>query len=87
MSKSGEHRWRGKLPIPRKAHPLVRALYQHANEQQTTLTEIARRAGVPRRTISDWTQNRSPGVALLVACFHVLDLDLVPQERERTNAR
>lgn len=77
-NRSGAHRWRGRLPIPKRAHPLVRALYIAANQRGMTMTEIAERAGVRRRTIAEWTQRRSPGIAPLEACFNVLGLELAP---------
>lgn len=78
-------RWRGKIPIPPHAHPLVRELITAANEQQTTITEIAGRTNMPRETISDWRYCRMPRVDNLVAAFNALDLDLavVPLKDKR----
>lgn len=72
----GEARWRGKLKTPPHCHPFVRALFDAANEQQTTLTEIGRRAGIRRKTISDWGHRRMPRLDLLEACLNVLDFEL-----------
>lgn len=69
-------RWRGRLPVPVHAHPLVRRLFDEMNRQQTTVTEVAERAGLRRGTISDWRYRRSPAVADLQAALNVLDLDL-----------
>lgn len=69
-------RWRGKLPIPEHAHPLVRRLIEEANRQKTTLTEIANRAGHRRGTLSDWRYRREPRVGSLVAAFNVLGFEL-----------
>lgn len=69
-------RWRGKLPVPPHAHPLVRRLIEEANRQKTTLTEIAKRAGLRRGTISGWRYNRTPCVADLEAAFNVLGLTM-----------
>lgn len=75
MNRQGT-RWRGKLPIPQHAHPLVRRLIEEANEQKTTLTEIAERAGLRPGTVSDWRYSRAPTVPNLIAAFNVLGLDL-----------
>lgn len=69
-------RWRGKLPIPRHVHPLVRRLFVEMNAQQTTLTEVAERAGIRRETISEWRYRYTPRVADLDAAMHVLGLEL-----------
>jgi DNA-binding phage protein len=69
-------RWRGKLPIPRHTHPLVRRLFQELNRQKTTITEIADRAGFRRGTISDWRYRSEPRVSDLDAALNVLGLEL-----------
>jgi hypothetical protein len=85
-TKQGGNRWRGRIPIPPHGHPFVRQLIQHANEQQTTLTEIAQRAGIRRLTLSDWRYNRLPRVDLLEAALNVLDLELVIRPRDEPEA-
>jgi len=75
--RQGGERWRGKIPVPPKAHPLVRALIEEMNAQRVTLTEMAERSGVSRATISEWRYRSAPCVETLVACFNVLGLDLV----------
>lgn len=74
-------RWRGKLPIPQHAHPLVRQFFAEANAQQTTLSEIADRAGQRRGTISDWRYRRNPTIASFEAALNVLDLELCIRPR------
>jgi hypothetical protein len=69
-------RWRGKLPVPVHAHPLVRKLFEEMNAQQTTISEVVDRAGLRRGTVSDWRYRREPTVSNLVAALNVLDLDL-----------
>lgn len=69
-------RWRGQLPVPPHAHPLVRTLIEAANEQDTTLTEIAKRSGVTRCTISGWRYTSIPRLDLFEAALSVLDLEL-----------
>ncbi len=80
MNRNGT-RWRGKLPIPAHAHPLVRKLIEEANRQQTTLGEIAERANLRRETISEWRYRKEPRVSNLVAAFNVLGLDLIVAAR------
>lgn len=70
-------RWRGKLPIPEHAHPLVRRLFIEMNRQQTTITEVAKRAGLRRGTISDWRYRKVPYLPHIIAAFNVIDYDLV----------
>lgn len=77
MSGSGSReRWRGKLPIPEHVHPMVRRLFELMNLQQTTMSEIARRAGMRRGTISDWRYRRNPGLTELAAAFNALGYEL-----------
>ena len=73
----GTCRWRGRLKIPKHAHPLVRRLYAEMNDQQTTMTEVAERAGLRRCSVGDWGRKQSPRIADLEAAFNVLGLRLV----------
>lgn len=77
MSWAKGNRWRGKIPIPEHAHPLVRRLIVEANRQKTTMKEIAERSGLRYETISDWRYRRRPTVDHLIAAFNVLGLTLV----------
>lgn len=77
----GDARWRGKLPIPKHAHPLIKKLFEEANAQQTTMTEIGERANIRRKTMSDWRYRRLPRVDLLEAALNTLDLELVVRRR------
>lgn len=70
-------RWRGKIPVPERAHPLVRKLFEEMNAQLTTLNEVAERSGVDRQTISGWRYTGTPMTVNLVACFNALGLDLL----------
>ena len=70
-------RWRGKLPVPAHAHPLVRRLIAEMNRQRTTLSEVSDRAGLRRGTVSDWRYRREPTLSNFVAALNVLDLELV----------
>lgn len=75
MNRAGT-RWRGKLPIPQHTHPTVRRLFELANDEQTTISEIANRSGHRRETISDWRYRRTPSVADLDAALNVLGYKL-----------
>lgn len=70
-------RWRGKLKTAAHTHPAVRALFDLANEQQTCMTEIARRAGVQVGTMGDWRRRRMPRVDTLDACLNTIGYQIV----------
>lgn len=74
-------RWRGKLPIPDHTHPLIRRLFAELNQQQTTITEVAERAGFRRGTISDWRYTREPRISDLDAALNVLGLELAVKHK------
>lgn len=74
-------RWRGKIPIPPHAHPLVRQFIEIANDQQTTMCEIAERVGIRDRTVSNWRYRAVPQLALFEAALNVLDYELVIRKR------
>lgn len=74
-------RWRGKLPVPPHAHPLVRQLVEILNDEDTTLTEVAERAGMRRGTISDWRYRRQPTLSAFDAALNVLDYELVIRKK------
>lgn len=74
-------RWRGKLPIPAGAHPLVRRFIEELNDQDTTLTEVAQRSGIDRQTISHWRYTTVPTLAMFEAALNAIDLELVIRPR------
>jgi transcriptional regulator with XRE-family HTH domain len=78
----GAARWRGKLPIPQHAHPLVRQLFEEMNCQSTTMTEVAERANIRRCTMSNWRYGHLPQIDLLIAAFNVLGLELCVRSRK-----
>lgn len=71
-SRVGSCRWRGRLILPKHAHPLVRRLILELNRQGTTMQELAERSGVHLRTIQAWRHKNLPKVDLLEACFNTL---------------
>lgn len=62
-------------------HPVVKVLLLEANEQMTTLTEIADRAGIRRCTLSQWGKKNHPRVDDLDAALNVLGLELFVREK------
>ena len=74
-------RWRGQIPIPPKAHPLVRRLIRIANAKQVTLTEIAMESGVSPKTISDWRYRSAPSLTNFEAALNALGYELKIVER------
>lgn len=70
------HRWRGRIKAPATCHPLVRQFITTANDQMTTLQEIADRAGVSRVAISDWRNSRNPSIVTFNAALNVLGFEL-----------
>lgn len=76
MANHNGTRWRGKIPIPPHCHPFVRELIVIANEQQTTMREIATRAGLRECTIGNWRYKCKPGLEGLQAALNVLGYEL-----------
>lgn len=70
-------RWRGKVPIPKKAHPLVRQLFKMMNADGITLRELAEMSGVGVKTLSDWRYRRAPTLALFIAAANALGMEVV----------
>ncbi len=65
-----------RMPIPQRAHPLVRRLYAEMNRQQIGVTDMAERTGIARNAINDWKDRSNPQVQNLDACFAALGLQL-----------
>jgi hypothetical protein len=79
-------RWRGQIPIPPKAHPLVRRLIRIANARQVTLTEIALESGVSPKTISDWRYRSAPSLTNFEAALNALGYEIKIVERKGGSA-
>jgi hypothetical protein len=73
-------RWRGKLAVPDRCHPLIKELFRRINEEKATMHELAGRAGCIYSTISDWRYRRNPNLVTLTAVANALgyDIALVP---------
>ena len=73
--------------MPEAGHPIVRELFAIAIEEQMSMREIARRAGVCEDNISlwkkgaQWSKRRSPNLASIEACLKPLGykLAIVPE--------
>lgn len=74
--------YRGRIPLPPHAHPLVKQLIVHANQQKTFLHEIAERAGIASHTLSNWRYQSTPHLVGLIAALNVLGLDLAIVHRK-----
>lgn len=81
-------RWRGKLPIPQRAHPLVRELFAEMNRQMVTMRELGQRAGMRYQGLSAWRYNRNPYLPNFIAAANSLGLELrlVRKRDEAANA-
>ena len=74
-------RWRGKLPIPQHAHPLVRQFFRQLNYDKTTITEVAARTSIRRGTISDWRYSREPSISMFDAALNAIGFELYIRRR------
>lgn len=66
----GGNKWAGKLPIPDKALPLVRELYEMMNRQKLMIKDVAEGSGVSPATVSDWRYTRSPSLQTFEAVLN-----------------
>lgn len=74
--------FRGRLPAPKNALPLVRQFIGALNEQKTTFSEVAARAGLMRRTLGRWGRKCDPQLSNFEAALNVLDLELCIRPRK-----
>lgn len=74
--------FRGRLPAPKNAHPLVRQFIDALNQQQTTFSEVAQRAGLMRGTLGRWGRTCDPQLSNFEAALNVLDLELCIRPRK-----
>lgn len=83
----GPNRWAGKLPIPPRAHPKVRRLFQLMNESKTMIVDVSRRSGLHGQAISNWRYNRNPTLPNFEAALNALGYELVIQPRRALDGR
>ena len=67
---------RGSLPIPPHVHPLVRALVEKLNQQQTTILEVALKSGLHPQTVSGWRYHATPNIRDFQAAANALGYEL-----------
>lgn len=73
---AAEARWRGKLAIPQKCHPLIRRMFEIMNSEQVMISEVAPRAGVCRHTFNIWRKRQSPRLFDFEAALNALGYEL-----------
>lgn len=78
----GAMRWAGKLPIPPRAHPKVRRLFELMNETKTMIADVAQRSGLHGQAISKWRYNRNPTLPNFEAALNALGYELVIRRKE-----
>lgn len=64
------------------AHPLIKLLFDTVKERDMTITELAKKSGVSRHAIYDWSHRSNASLVNLVACLNVVGIDLVAVKRE-----
>ena len=73
-------------PEIRNNNPCVRRFFEEMHRQQMTATDLARRAGVNRNTVTDWRTRTMPTINDFMACLDVLNLDLRVVARQGSKA-
>jgi hypothetical protein len=69
--------WRGRLPVPQHAHPLVRQFFEILNEQRTTMMDVSKRAGPHWSTIQSWSRRSNPYIDNFEAALNAMGYELV----------
>lgn len=75
-------RWRGKLPVPRHAHPFVRRVVAELNRQDMTMAEASAEAGLHKARIRTWCHHANPRIDELEAVLNVMGLSLAIVPRD-----
>jgi hypothetical protein len=81
FGRSSRPGWTRPLKTPKHAHPLVRKLIDILNAEQTTLLEVAERAGICDGTITSWSRRHMPYLDTFEAALNVLDYELIVRKR------
>jgi hypothetical protein len=76
-----DNNWRGKMRIPRHAHPLIREFVKLLNERNMTLTEAAKKSGNSRDTLDGWRYKSLPRLDLFEAALNVAGYELCIREK------
>ena len=64
-------------PVPSKAHPLVKRLFDIMNKKDIPLAEVADEAGMTRRAMTYWIDVSEPKLYGFEACLNVLGYELI----------
>lgn len=74
--------WLGKIPIPPRAHPLVRQLFEEMNKRKVSVRQLAAKSGVGYGTIATgWRYQTTPKVDMLEAAYNAIGLELCVREK------
>lgn len=76
-------RWRGQIPIPAKAHPLVKAMVGLMNKHGVTFTDLEEDVGLCRQSMSDWRYRRQPKIDNFDAALNAIGYKLQIVELEK----
>ena len=79
--------WAGRIPVPPKAHPLVKQFIKLCNRHSTSLRGVSQESGVAQKTLSDWRYRRQPLVGNLQAALNALGYELVIAPRPATTSQ
>ena len=71
-----------RIKIPDNSHPLVREVFEIANDERIGLLDLAERAGLSKNTLQDWRTRSMPTVAKLNAVGNVLGWELTWRRRQ-----
>ena len=63
--------------VPKTCHPLIRCVFERANELKLNYDTIAEASGVDEKTIMRWKQHVEPCVGSLEAVLNALGMELV----------
>lgn len=68
--------WRNTVTVPDRVHPIVRTVFVQMRHQQIGYADLAKRSGVPERTIRAWRNENAPSLMTLEAVLNALGLEL-----------
>lgn len=71
-----------KKPVPPNVHPIIKVMFEQANEQQASWKVIADRAGVDESAIAKWGVSRSPRLANIEAVLNVLGYTITVKRKK-----
>lgn len=63
-------------PVPKGVDPLVTFIFEEMNNQQATLVEVAKRAGIDKNTFYSWKRRSHPHLDTVRAVLMALGYNL-----------